>query len=349
MVQKIKIGNKFIGENQPVFVIAEAGVNHNGRLDLAKKLIDKAAEAGADAVKFQTFKAEKLVTRKAEMADYQKKNIGKTESQYAMLKKLELKDRFHKPLFDYAKKKGLIFMSTPFDEDAIDFLDELGVPIFKAGSSDTNNIPYLIKMAKKKKPILLSTGMSDMREIKESVDAILRYNKQLIVLHCTTDYPCPYDQVDLRVMKTMRKKLGTLIGYSDHTNGLEVPVAAVALGANVIEKHFTLSRKMKGPDHKALLEPGELKQMVTQIRNIEKALGKNKKIITEVAKKYISVAKKSVVANHDIRKGEKFTNKNLGIKRPGTGLAPKYYFNILGKRAKKDIEEDKLIRKNDYI
>lgn len=332
---KIKIKNKLIGPKEPCFVIAEAGVNHNGDFKLAKKLIDKAAIAGADAVKFQTFKAEKLVTRKA-------------ESQYAMLKKLELKDKLHKPLFDYAKKKGLIFISTPFDEDSIDFLDKLGVAVFKVGSSDTNNIPYLIKMAKKQKPIILSTGMSNMREIKESVDTILKYNKKLVVLHCTTGYPCPYDQVDLRAMKTMRKKLGTLIGYSDHTNGLEVPVAAVALGANVIEKHFTLSRKMKGPDHKASLEPNELKHMVKQIRNIKKALGRSKKVVTEAAKKYITVAKKSMVANHNIRRGEKFTKHNIGIKRPGTGLKPREYFNVLGKKAKKDIKADKLIKKTDY-
>ena len=340
----MKIGNKTIGKGEPVFIIAEAGVNHNGNLDIAKKLIDKAVYANVDAVKFQTFQAEKLVTMNAKQAEYQAKNIGHKETQYDMLKRLELKREYHSVLKNYAEEKGIIFLSTPFDEDAIDFLDSLGVYAFKVGSSDTNNIPYLKRMAKKGKPIILSTGMSDLEEIVESVDTILKYNKDLIVLHCTTDYPCPYDKVDLNVLNTLKEELGTVIGYSDHTLGIEVPIAAVALGAKVIEKHFTLDRKMPGPDHKASLEPNELKEMVKGIRNVEKALGNDKKIVTDVARKYIDVAKKSVIANKSIKKGEKISSDMLIIKRPGTGLKPKYFYEIIGKKAKKDIEKDTLIQ-----
>lgn len=335
-------------QNKRCFIIAEAGVNHNGSLDIAKKLIDAAKNAGADAVKFQTFKAEKLVTKETKMAEYQKKNTGKTESQYDMLKRLELSEEFHKILFDYSKKKGIQFMSTPFDEDAIDFLDRLGVDAFKVGSSDANNIPYLIKMAKKGKTIYLSTGMSDMAEIKESVDTILKFNKDLIVLHCTTEYPCPYDQVNLRAISTMRKELGVPIGYSDHTKGIGVAVAAVAMGAIVIEKHFTLDRKMAGPDHRASLEPDELKEMVMQIRNIELAFGDGRKELVEAAKKYVAVAKKSVVAKQHISKGAKITADMLAIKRPGTGLPPKSIYSMIGKTARAEIEKDSLIKKNMY-
>ena len=339
----MKIKNKLLNKNGKCFIIAEAGVNHNGDLDLAKKLVDVAKKSGADAIKFQTFTAGKLVTESAPMAEYQKKNIGKTESQYEMLKKLELKPEYHKILFDYAKRKGIMFISTPFDEDAIDFLDELGVDVFKVGSSDANNIPYLIKMAKKGKPIILSTGMSDMNEVKESVSKILKINKKLAVLHCTTEYPCPCGQVNLKAMETMAKKLGVMIGYSDHTEGIEVPVAAVAMGAKIIEKHFTLDKFMEGPDHKASIEPKELTEMIKQIRNIEMALGSADKKIAKVAEKYIAIAKKSVVAREDIAKGVKITEKMLIIKRPGIGLEPKYIYKIIGKKAKKDIKKDELI------
>ena len=326
----MKIGNKTIGEE--VFIIAEAGVNHNGELSIAKELIDKAAEAKVDAVKFQTFQAEKLVTTTAKQAEYQAKNIGYNESQFDMLKRLELKKEYHLILKNYAEDRGLIFLSTPFDEDAIDFLDELGVYAFKVGSSDTNNISYLIKMAKKGKPIILSTGMSDLEEIIESVDTILKYNKDLVVLHCTTDYPCPYDKVDLNVLDTLKKELDVVVGYSDHTSGIEIPIAAVSLGAKVIEKHFTLDRNMEGPDHKASLEPNELKAMVKCIRNIEKSLGNKEKIITDVAKKYIDVAKKSIVAKVDILKDTIITKDMLIIKRPGTGIKPRELNNIIGKK-----------------
>jgi len=325
------------------FIIAEAGVNHNGDLGLAKKLVDAAKNSGADAIKFQTFTAEKLVTGSAPMAEYQKKNTGKTESQYKMLKKLELSPEHHKILFDYARDKGIKFMSSPFDEDAIDFLNKLGVDIFKVGSSDANNIPFLIKMAKKGKPIILSTGMSDIKEIKESVDCILKINKKLTVLHCTTEYPCPYGQVNLNAMGTMSRELGVPIGYSDHTEGIEIPVAAFAMGAKVIEKHFTLDKHMEGPDHSSSLEPKELAEMVTQIRNVEMALGVKSKKITKAAKKYIAIAKKSVIAREDIAKGAKITEDMLIIKRPGTGLEPKYIYKIIGKKAKKNIKKDELI------
>lgn len=339
----MKVKNKLINKNNRCFVIAEAGVNHNGNLDLAKKLIDTAKEAGADAVKFQTFTAEKLVTKLTPMAEYQKKNIGKVGSQYEMLKKLELSQEYYKILFDYAREKGIKFMSSPFDESAVDFLDKLGVDIFKVGSSDVNNIPLLIKIAKKNKPIILSTGLSDMKEIKEAVKCILKINKKLIVLHCTTEYPCPYDQVNLCAIETMQKELGVLVGYSDHTEGIEVSLAAVAMGARVIEKHFTLDKSMEGPDHLASLEPNELTDMIKKIRNIETALGSSKKEITKSAKKYIAIIKKSIVAKVRIAKGSKITEDMLIIKRPGTGLEPKYIYKIVGKKAKKDIEKDELI------
>jgi N,N'-diacetyllegionaminate synthase len=343
----IKIENKLIGENNPCFIIAEAGVNHNGSLETAKKLIDVAADAKVDAVKFQTFKAEKLVTKDANQAEYQTKNIGKEESQFDMLKRLELKDEFHKILKDYSEKKGLIFMSTPFDEDSIDFLDELGVKIFKAGSSELNNLPYLKKMASKGKPMIISTGMSTLDEIKESVSTIKKINSNLVVLHCTTNYPTHYSEVNLRAIKTMKKELNCLIGYSDHTEGIIVPIVAVAMGATVIEKHLTLDKNMKGPDHKASLEPNELKEMVNKIRLVEKILGSKNKEPTKSELKISKVIRKSIITRQDISKNEKITTEMLIIKRPGTGLKPKHLSKVIGRKAIRNIKKDELISFND--
>ena len=340
----MKIGNKEIGKNKPTFIIAEAGVNHNGSLSTAKKLVDAAVESGADAIKFQTFKTENLVSKKAKMCDYQISNTGKTQSQFEMLKKLELTKKHHEIIFNYARKKGIIFLSTPFDDESVEFLYELGVPAFKVGSSDTNNIPLLVKIAKKQKPIILSTGMSDLNEIIESVNAIKKYNKQIIVLHCTTDYPCKLDEVNLNAMKTIGKKCDVLIGYSDHTEGIQVSLSAVALGAKIIEKHFTLDKNMKGPDHKASLEPKEFKKLTESIRNIEISLGSEDKAISDSPKKYIGEIKKSIIAKQDIKIGQKITEDLLIIKRPSYGIEPKYLDKIIGLTAKCDINKDECIQ-----
>lgn len=343
----IKIGDKLIGHNQPVFIIAEAGVNHNGSFKIAKKLIDEAARAKVDAIKFQTFNPEGLVTKTALKAEYQA-GIAE-ESQYDMLKKLMLPRKWHKKLKNYANKKGLVFLSTPFSKDDADFLIRLGIPAIKVGSSDANNIPYLTHIAKNKLPIILSTGMSDLGEIKESVKIIQNHrNNKLVILHCTTNYPTPFEEANLKAIQTLQKDLGLISGLSDHTVGIEASIAAVALGAKVIEKHFTLDRKLPGPDHKASLEPDKLKDLVISIRNIEKALGNGQKIPFSSEKKIANVARKSVVAIQDIKKGEKFTKYNTGIKRPGIGLSPKYYFKIMGTLARNNIKVERLIKKNDY-
>lgn len=341
----IKIGDKVIGKGKPCFIIAEAGVNHNGDLKIAKKLVDVAARAGADAVKFQTFKAEKLVTTYAKQAKYQTSNIGYEESQFEMLKRLELKEKFHLLLKKYVEDKGLIFMSTPFDEEAIDFLDNMGIEIFKAGSGELNNFPYLVKMAKKNKPMIISTGMATLKEVDEAVNFIKREeNDKLVVLHCTSNYPCPYEEVNLRAMKTMEEKLGCLIGYSDHTMGITVAIMAIALGAVVIEKHFTLNRNLPGPDHKSSLEPDELKEMIRQIRIAEKALGNYNKKPTESEKKIMKLVRKSLVAKKNIEKGSIIDDEMIVIKRPGTGLSPNNLHKIKKKKAKRNISKDEIFQ-----
>jgi len=343
----IKIANKSIGHGHPVFIIAEAGVNHNGKLATALKLVDAAAKAGADAVKFQTFKAEQVVTRQGEMAKYQKKNIGKTESQIKMLKKLELSEKFYKPIMRRCKQKKIIFLSTPHGGfESVDFLQSINIPAFKFGSGDLTNLPLLKYSAKFKKPIILGTGMATLQEVKEAANCVKKAgNDKIIILHCTTNYPCPLDEVNLRAMRTMADKLGVLAGYSDHTLGAQAAVAAAALGACVIEKHFTLNKKMVGPDHKASAEPRELEKMIKQIRGVETILGSPTKKPNPSEKETIKIARKSVVAIRDIKKGEKFTKKNIGIKRPGTGMKPKFYPRILGKTAKTDIRGGWIIEK----
>lgn len=327
-----------------VFIIAEAGVNHNGSLDLAKKLIDEAKKAGANAVKFQTFKAKNLASKEAKQAEYQKKNIGKEESQLEMIKKLELSYDEFEILSKYCKQKGIKFLSTAFDFESIDFLNNLGMDYFKIPSGEITNYPYLVKIAKLNKAIIMSTGMCTMEEIKEAYK-LLKDNgaKNITVLHCTTQYPTPFEDVNLNAMLSIEKELNVEIGYSDHTLGIEVPICAVGLGAKIIEKHFTLDKNMQGPDHKASLEPDELKQMVDSIRNIEKALGDGVKKPSTCEIENIDIARKSIVAIKDIKKGELFSEKNLTTKRPGNGINPMRWNEVIGKKAKRDFKEDELI------
>lgn len=332
----------------PVIIIAEAGVNHNGNISIAKKLIDAAAEAGVDYVKFQTFKADKLASKSAAKAEYQISNSAHKQerTQYAMLKKLELSVKQHIVLKEYCRKRKVKFLSTPFDEDSLAFLLNLKMDMIKVPSGEITNLPYLEKVAQAKKKIILSTGMATLKEIGEAVTVFTKKGigkKDITILHCNTGYPTPYCDVNLRAMSAIRKKFGVNIGYSDHTMGIEVPIAAVALGATVIEKHFTLDRNMEGPDHKASLEPEELKQMVLSIRNIELAMGTGVKSPTKSELKNISVARKSIVAKADIKKGEIFSDNNIAIKRPGNGISPMKWYKVLGKKASRNYKADELI------
>jgi N-acetylneuraminate synthase/N,N'-diacetyllegionaminate synthase len=344
LVRDIKIGSKIIGENKPTFIIAEAGVNHNGDIRKAKKLVDAAKKAGADAVKFQTFKAENLVTETADMADYQIKNIGKKETQLQMLKKLELSHEDFHELKKYCDKKKIIFLSTPHSYDAIDFLEKI-VPAYKFGSGDLTNIPSLTYTAKKGKPMILGTGMATIEEVKQAVNTIKQKgNNQIIALHCTTNYPTPFEETNLNAIKTMKEKLDCIIGYSDHTLGTIASIIAVSIGAKVIEKHFTLDKKLPGPDHKASLDPEELTEMIKEIRNTEKILGKSDKKPTEKEKQIMKLVRKSVVAKEDIKRGTRIRESMLIIKRPGTGIPPYKTDKIIGKKAKKDIKQDEILK-----
>ncbi len=339
----IQIWKKLTKKNQPCFIIAEAGVNHNGNIKLAKKLVDAAAEAGADAVKFQTFKSENVVTKEAKTAEYQKKNTGKSETQLEMIKKLELDYKDFIELKKYCDKKQIIFLSTPHSEDAIDFLEPL-VPAYKVGSGDLTNLPFLKKIAIKKKPIILSTGMATLDEVKMAVKIIKNQkNNKIILLHCTTNYPCPIKEVNLRAMQTLKQEFNLPVGYSDHTLGMTVPIMAVAMGAQVLEKHFTLDKSLPGPDHKASLEPKELKQMIKKIKEVETVLGSGIKKPTENEKRIQKIIRKSIIAQINIPQNAKITKEMLTIKRPGIGIAPKYIGKILGRKAKKNIKKDKLI------
>ena len=329
-----------------VFIIAEAGVNHNGSIALAKKLIDVASEAGADAVKFQTFKAEKVVSKNAPKAAYQKKTTDPTESQFEMIKKLELDVNAHKELMTYCKQKGIMFLSTPFDHDSIELLNNLGLEIFKIPSGEITNLPYLRHIGSLKKRVIMSTGMADIGEIEDALDVLITAGtpkENITILHANTMYPTPMEDVNLRAMQIIACTFGCDVGYSDHTLGIEVPIAAVAMGAKVIEKHFTLDKTMEGPDHKASLEPDELKAMVQAIRNIEKALGTGIKKPSPSERPNIEVARKSIVAARPIKKGELFTEENLTIKRPGNGISPMRWDEIIGTEAQKDYKVDELI------
>ncbi len=331
-------------EQKRVFIIAEAGDNHNGSYENALKLVDKAVEAGADCVKFQTFITENVISKFAEKAEYQKENTNAEETQFEMVKKLELSfDEFRK-IKEYCDEKKILFLSTPFDLDSIDFLQSIDTPFWKIPSGEITNLPYLIKIAKTGKDIIMSTGMCQMEEIKEALE-ILKENGagKVTLLHCNTEYPTPFCDVNLNAMKTIKEECHVQVGYSDHTIGIEVPIAAVAMGACVIEKHFTLDKNMEGPDHKASLEPEELKEMVTGIRNIEKAMGNGKKCPSESEQKNIIIARKSIVANCNIKKGEILTEDKLYIKRPGNGISPMKWYEVIGKEAVKDFKKDELI------
>lgn len=328
------------------FIIAEAGVNHNGSLDLAKKLVDVAVDAGADAVKFQTFKAGKLVSRGAQKADYQKKTTSVDEFQYEMIKKLELDENAHRELIRHCNEKKIMFLSTPFDHDSIDLLNSFGMPIFKIPSGEITNLPYLRHIGRLGKEVILSTGMADLGEIEDALDALMQAGvskEKITVLHATTEYPCPLEEVNLRAMQTIHDAFGVRVGYSDHTQGIEVPIAAVAMGACVIEKHFTLDRAMEGPDHKASLAPNELKVMVQAIRHIGQALGDGIKKPSKSETKNIAIARKSIVAARPIKIGEPFCADNITIKRPGNGISPMRWDELIGQVAQRDYQSDDLI------
>lgn len=329
-------------------IIAEAGVNHNGSLDIAKQLVDEAVDAGVDIIKFQTFKADKLVSKDAKKAEYQKQNIGDSDdSQYQMLKKLELSESDHQELVAYCHQKGIRFWSTAFDIESIDFLHSLGLGLWKIPSGEITNYPFIKKIALLHEPVIMSTGMCDEDDIRNALDVLLKNGltkDQITILHCNTQYPTPMKDVNLKAMLTIKHDFETAVGYSDHTRGIEVPIAAVALGAEVIEKHFTLDRNMAGPDHKASLEPQELKAMVQAIRNIESALGTGIKQVSESERGNISVARKSIVASTYIKKGETLTDSNLSVKRPGTGISPMLWETVVGTKATKDYQPDDQIQ-----
>lgn len=329
-------------------IIAEAGVNHNGSLEIAKQLVDKAVEAGVDYIKFQTFKASNLVTKTAKQAEYQQRNNGKDgDSQYQMLKRLELSPKDHEILIAYCKDRGIKFFSTAFDFESVEFLHSLNLGLWKIPSGEVTNYPFLKRIASFNEKTILSTGMCDMEDVRAAVDSLYRNGlskENLILLHCNTEYPTPFEDVNLKAMDAIRNEFGVEVGYSDHTQGIEVPIAAVALGATVIEKHFTLDRSMNGPDHKASLEPLELKDMVRSIRNIERAIsGDGTKQISDSERKNIAIARKSIVAAKDIKKGELLTEDNLTVKRPGNGISPMHWEDVIGTRAVRDFIEEDLI------
>jgi N,N'-diacetyllegionaminate synthase len=329
-----------------VLIIAEAGVNHNGSLELAKSLVDAAVDAGADFVKFQTFKANSLLTSSAPKAEYQVKNAGAGESQFEMIRRLELSEEMHEELWNYCAQKDIEFLSTGFDIPSIDYLKKLGVGIFKVPSGELTNLPLLRHIGSFKRDVILSTGMACLGEIEEAINMVEEAGTPrtyMTVLHCTTEYPTPMEEVNLRAMVNIGNALGVKVGYSDHTPGIEIPIAAVALGATVIEKHFTLDRNLPGPDHRASLEPDELKAMVAGIRNIERALGDGIKRPSPSELKNKPIARKSLVAATDIKAGELFSVENLATKRPGTGVCPMRWDEVIGRSAPRDFNEDELI------
>jgi N-acetylneuraminate synthase len=350
------------------FIIAEAGVNHNGSVELAKELIAVAVEARADAVKFQTFKTDKNISKKAPKAEYQANLTGKSESQYEMVKKLELNEEAHFELAEYARKQGIKFMSTAFDDGSVDLLLKLGVDILKIPSGEVTNGPLMLKIAQANLPIILSTGMCTLGDIEQALGVIAfgylnrtepgiekfraayfskegqeLLKQKVTLLHCTTEYPAPLEDVNLNAMLTMHTAFGLPVGYSDHTKGITVSIAAAALGAVMIEKHFTLDKNMPGPDHQASLEPDELKAMVQGIRDVEKATGNHRKLVAASEQKNVNIGRRSLFASRNIKKGELFSEENIGIMRPGTGLSPMHYWEIAGKKAKKDYELEDFI------
>ncbi|UCD55889.1 MAG: N-acetylneuraminate synthase [Candidatus Omnitrophota bacterium] len=329
-----------------VFIIAEAGVNHNGDVELAKRMVNAARESGADSVKFQTFRAEKTVSKFAPKAAYQKDTTDTGEAQLDMLKSLELNRATHKYLISYCGVKGILFLSSPFDLESIDLLDELGLEMLKIPSGEITNLPYLRKIGGLKKKIIMSTGMTNLEEIKCALNVLTisgTPKENITILHCNTGYPTPFEDVNLKAMLLIKDTFGVKVGYSDHTLGIEAPIAAVALGASIIEKHFTLDRAMEGPDHKASLEPQELKAMIKAIRNVENALGDGIKRVSPSELENKRVARKSAVAAREIKKGELFSEENITFKRPGVGISPMDWYKMMGKTAKRDFKEDEVI------
>lgn len=331
---------------KPILIIAEAGVNHNGKLSLAKRLVDVASDAGADLVKFQTFRADRLTTRNAQKAEYQIAADESSESQYEMLSRLELKADEYRELIMHCEKRKIRFFSTAFDIENLDFLFNLGLNHFKIPSGELTNLPYLRHIGRFKKSVILSTGMATMNEIETAIGVLEEAGlcRSLItVLHCTSEYPTPMDEVNLSAMHSIKKAFGVKVGYSDHTKGIEIAIAAAALGAKVIEKHFTIDKNLPGPDHKASLDPVELKAMVSAVRNIEVSIGNGEKIPTKSELKNKIVARRSIVASRSIKVGEKFTENNIDVKRPGTGISPMCWDDVIGRKATRDFNADELI------
>jgi|SRR5690554_1151839 len=340
----IKIGDRIISEDSPVFIIAEAGVNHNGDLAVAKQMIDAALEAGVDAVKFQTYRTEEMITVDAKKADYQLKRTEITETQYAMLKKYELSPEDHRELVGYCRNKGLIFLSTPYDLASVDLLSHLGVLCFKISSGDLTNLPFLSYIAGQKKPIILSTGMSNLGEIERAVLTIEKSgNSEIVLLHCTTNYPTAYQDVNLKAMITLKNAFQYHVGYSDHTEGIIISLAAVSMGARIIEKHFTLDRRLPGPDHQASLEPKELQELVTSIRYIERAMGNGVKRCVLSEEKNKEIARKKIVLACDVSKGTVITKKELALKRADKGLASTHLDLLIGHKVNRDLFKDHAI------
>ena len=341
MKKEVKIRNKIVGNDHPTYIIAEIGSNHNRDKKIAKKLIDKAVDAGVDAVKFQTFRAEKLYSKKT--PKFSKDDI----KPFDLIKSIELPRKWHQDLMDYANGKNVHFLSSPFDYEAVDELDKIGVPAFKVASFEITDLELLNYIGKKKKPVILSTGMANVEEIQEAIDSIRsQNNNDIILLHCNSLYPTPVNVVNLNAIKTMHNIFKLPIGFSDHTTGIHIPVAAVAKGAKVIEKHFTLDRKMKGPDHHFAVEPDELKQMVKNIRDVEKAAGTGVKKVTKEEKEMYEKGRRSIIAAQGIKKGTKITREMLIVKRPGYGIKPKYIKMVVGKTAKKNIKSDEWITRD---
>jgi N,N'-diacetyllegionaminate synthase len=338
MVEAIEIGGRRVGSGCPCFIVAEAGVNHNGNLEVAIQLVDEAAKAGVDAVKFQTFKADRLVTKTAVKAEYQLEVTGDDESQYEMLRRLELSADAHRQLMRRCKKRGILFMSTPFDKESADFLAELGVSVFKIASGEITNFPLLNHVANKGKPMIISTGMADLDEVKAAVNTVKESgNRQCVLLHCVSNYPADPEDINLRAMQTMKEIFGVPVGYSDHALGIEVALAAVALGACVIEKHFTLDKNLTGPDHQASIEPNELASLVKGIRIVEDSLGHGRKEPAASEANTAEVARKSLVAAQDIPADTVLTKELITIKRPGTGLPPSLHSYLIGRTARRFI------------
>jgi len=343
-MQSIQVGNKLIGPGQPVFVIAEAGVNHNGDLKMARALIDVAVEAGADAVKFQTFRADRLVTTDAPKAEYQLQSTNDAESQFEMLRGLELSGDAHRELQSYCHERGIIFLSTPFDEEAADLLDDLGVPAFKISSGDLTNSPLLEHVARKGKPVILSTGMSELSELIEAVSVLNAAGcENPVLLHCVSNYPAVPSEINLRAMQTMRSAFDVPVGFSDHTKEIDIALAAVALGACVLEKHFTLDRTLPGPDHRASLEPADLRALVRSIRRVESALGSGRKVPAPSEIETAKVARRSLVAARDIPAGATLEREMVTMRRPGTGMSPALLETLLGHRAVREIAAGTLL------